>query len=59
MRPLIVFNGGYDCTITDTYFACAVAASRGGCHSLLFDGPGQGAMLYERGIALRPEWETR
>lgn len=57
-RPLIIFNNGYDCTITDTYFACAVAASRRGYHSLLFDGPGQGAMLYERGIPLRPDWEV-
>jgi alpha-beta hydrolase superfamily lysophospholipase len=40
------------------YFASAVAASRRGYHSLLFDGPGQGAMLYEHGIALRPDWET-
>ena len=58
VRPLIVFNNGYDCTITDTYFACAVAASRRGYHSLVFDGPGQGAMLYERGMPLRPDWET-
>jgi alpha-beta hydrolase superfamily lysophospholipase len=57
VRPLIVFNNGYDCTITDTYFACAVAASRRGYHSLLFDGPGQGAMLYEHSIPLRPDWE--
>lgn len=57
VRPLIVFNNGYDGTVTDMYFASAVAASRRGYHSLLFDGPGQGAMLYERGIALRPDWE--
>ncbi len=56
MRPLIIFNNGYDCTVTDTYFACAVAASRRGYHSLLFDGPGQGSMLYEHGIPLRPDW---
>jgi alpha-beta hydrolase superfamily lysophospholipase len=58
VRPLIIFNNGYDCTITDTYFASAVAASRRGYHSLLFDGPGQGAMLYERGIPLRPDWDV-
>lgn len=58
VRPLIVFNNGYDCTVTDTYFACAVAASRRGYHSLVFDGPGQGAMLYERGVPLRPDWEV-
>jgi hypothetical protein len=57
VRPLVVFNNGYDCTMTDTYFACAVAASRRGYHSLLFDGPGQGAMLYERGVPLRADWE--
>ncbi len=58
VRPLIVFNNGYDGTITDVYFASAVAASRRGYHSLLFDGPGQGAMLYERGVPLRPDWEV-
>ena len=57
-RPLIIFNNGYDATITDMYFASAVAASRRGYHSLLFDGPGQGAMLYEHGIPLRPDWEV-
>lgn len=57
-RPLIVFNNGYDCTITDTYFAREVAASRRGYHRLLFDGPGQGAMLCEHGVPLRPDWEV-
>ena len=58
IRPLIIFNNGYDATITDMYFASAVAAARRGYHSLLFDGPGQGAMLYERGVPLRPDWEV-
>jgi len=56
-RPLIIFTNGYDGTITDMYFASAVAASRRGYHCLLFDGPGQGEMLYEHGIRLRPDWE--
>jgi pimeloyl-ACP methyl ester carboxylesterase len=58
VRPLIVFNNGYDGTVTDMYFASAVAASRRGYHSLLFDGPGQGAVLYQHGIAIRPDWEV-
>ena len=58
VRPLIILNNGYDGTITDMYFASAVAASRRGYHSLMFDGPGQGAMLYERGVPLRPDWEV-
>lgn len=58
VRPLIIFTNGYDGTITDMYFASAVAASRRGYHCLLFDGPGQGEMLYEHGVRLRPDWET-
>ncbi|MFT3988945.1 alpha/beta hydrolase family protein [Aestuariivirga sp.] len=58
VRPLIIFTNGYDGTITDMYFASAVAASRRGYHCLLFDGPGQGAMLYEQNVPLRPDWET-
>ncbi|MCX5580251.1 alpha/beta hydrolase family protein [Kaistia terrae] len=58
IRPLVILNGGYDSTVTDLYFLSAVAASRRGYHTLLFDGPGQGAMLYERGVPLRPDWEV-
>jgi alpha-beta hydrolase superfamily lysophospholipase len=58
VRPLIILTNGYDGTITDMYFASAVAASRRGYHCLMFDGPGQGEMLYEQGIYLRPDWET-
>jgi alpha-beta hydrolase superfamily lysophospholipase len=58
VRPLIIFNSGYDATITDMYFASAIAASRRGYHSLLFDGPGQGAMLYEHRVPLRPDWDV-
>jgi alpha-beta hydrolase superfamily lysophospholipase len=58
VRPLLILNNGYDATITDTYFATAVAASRRGYHCLLFDGPGQASMLYERNVPLRPDWET-
>lgn len=58
IRPLVIFTNGYDGTITDMYFASAVAASRRGYHCLLFDGPGQGEMLYEHGVRLRPDWET-
>jgi alpha-beta hydrolase superfamily lysophospholipase len=57
-RPTIVFTNGYDATVTDMLFASAVAASRRGYHSLLFDGPGQGAMLYRMNVPLRPDWET-
>lgn len=57
-RPLLILTNGYDATVTDLYFASAVAASRRGYHCLLFDGPGQGEMLYEQGMHLRPDWEN-
>lgn len=58
VRPLIIFSNGYDGAITDVYFASAVAATRRGYHALVFDGPGQGEMLIEHGLPLRPDWET-
>ena len=57
-RPTIIFTNGYDGTITDMLFASVLAARARGYHSLLFDGPGQGGMLFEHGIPLRPDWET-
>jgi dienelactone hydrolase len=58
VRPLIILVNGYDATVTDSYFASAVAALRRGYHCLVFDGPGQGAVLFEQGVAMRPDWEV-
>lgn len=58
VRPLLILNNGYDATTTDLYFASGVAAIKRGYHVLMFDGPGQGAMLYKHGLALRPDWEA-
>lgn len=57
-RPLTILTNGYDATVTEMYFASAVAATRRGYHCLLFDGPGQGEMLFEHDVHLRPDWET-
>jgi len=58
VRPLLILVNGYDATVTDSYFASAVAALRRGYHCLLFDGPGQGAVLFEQGVPMRPDWEV-
>ncbi|GAA4815230.1 alpha/beta hydrolase family protein [Tomitella cavernea] len=58
VRPLLILTNGFDATMTDMYFASGVAALERGYHVLLFDGPGQGAMLYRRGVPLRPDWEA-
>jgi hypothetical protein len=57
-RPLLILNNGCDASVTDLYFASAVAATRRGYHCLIFDGPGQGEMLILQGVRLRPDWET-
>jgi alpha-beta hydrolase superfamily lysophospholipase len=58
VRPLIICTNGYDASVTDMYFASAVAATARGYHCLIFDGPGQGEMLIEYGTSLRPDWEA-
>jgi pimeloyl-ACP methyl ester carboxylesterase len=58
VRPLVILTNGYDATATDLYFASAVALTRRGYHCLIFDGPGQGEMLFEQGVHLRPDWEN-
>lgn len=57
-RPLVIFTNGYDATVVELYFACAVPAARRGFHTLFFDGPGQGEMLIEHAMPIRPDWET-
>jgi alpha-beta hydrolase superfamily lysophospholipase len=58
VRPLLICTNGYDATIADMFFASAVAATARGYHCLIFDGSGQGEMLIEHGMTLRPDWET-
>ena len=57
-RPLMIVLSGYDSTIYDSFFASAVPALRRGYHCLVFDAPGQGAVLIEQGLPIRPDWET-
>ena len=57
-RALIVFTNGFDSNVVDSYLASAIAASRRGYHTLVFDGPGQGELLFEQSIAMRPDWEV-
>jgi predicted alpha/beta-fold hydrolase len=58
VRPLLICTNGYDGTLTDMFFASAVAAMQRGYHCLIFDGPGQGEMLVEQRVRLRPDWEN-
>jgi alpha-beta hydrolase superfamily lysophospholipase len=57
-RPTVIATNGYDSTIQAMHFGHAAAAVRRGYNCLLFDGPGQGRVLYKQGIPMRPDWEN-
>ncbi len=54
--PTILHIGGYDSTAEELYAAVPQALDRGWAFAGL-DGPGQGAVLYDRRIPMRPDWE--
>jgi alpha-beta hydrolase superfamily lysophospholipase len=58
VRPLIIGTNGYDETVQMLHYGHAAAAQRRGYHVLTFDGPGQGRVLIEDGVPMRPDWET-
>jgi pimeloyl-ACP methyl ester carboxylesterase len=55
--PLLLAPGGYDSTAEELYPTLAAGVARGYA-VLIFDGPGQGRMLYERRVPMRPDWEN-
>ena len=56
-RPLILHIGGYDGTAEELYASAAPALDRGYAFAAV-DGPGQGSMLYDRRLPMRPDWEN-
>jgi alpha-beta hydrolase superfamily lysophospholipase len=56
-RPTLMVHGGYDSTGEELYFLIAAAAIQRGYTCLTFEGPGQGALLREQHLPLRPDWE--
>ena len=57
-RPTVIAPAGYDSTAEGGYAEEAVTALEYGMNCLVFEGPGQGGVLYERGQTLRPDFET-
>jgi alpha-beta hydrolase superfamily lysophospholipase len=55
-RPTIIFNNGFDGQNVGLYVHGAAEAVAAGYNALIFEGPGQGSMLFLRGIPLRPDW---
>ncbi|KAJ5104535.1 alpha/beta-hydrolase [Penicillium alfredii] len=57
-RRTIIFNGGYDSTMSEGWFAIGGAALARGYNFLAFDGPGQGAAVRRQHLYFRPDWEN-
>ncbi|MFT3768408.1 MAG: hypothetical protein QM820_23415 [Minicystis sp.] len=57
-RPTVILTTGYDGSVEELYFSNAAAALARGYNALAFEGPGQGGMIIDRGIPLRPDWEA-
>jgi hypothetical protein len=56
-RPTVILNNGQDSQSVALYAYGGAAALERGYNALIFEGPGQGSMLFERQIPFRPDWE--
>lgn len=56
-RPTVILNNGSDAQNVDLYVYGGAAAVERGYNALIFEGPGQGSMLFERRIPYRPDWQ--
>ena len=56
-RPTLVLINGSDGALTWVWQEMLAAFDRG-FNALVFDGPGQQSMLFDRGVPFRPDWEA-
>ncbi len=56
-HPTVLHIGGYDGTAEELYASAPAALDRGYAFAAI-DGPGQGGMLYDRRVFMRPDWEN-
>jgi alpha-beta hydrolase superfamily lysophospholipase len=57
IRPTLVYHGGFDSTLEESYLAIARGALERGYNVLAFDGPGQATARRLQGLVFRPDWE--
>ena len=56
-RPTVILNNGSDGAMTFLWPGLGQPALDRGYNAVIFDGPGQQSMLFERGVPFRPDWE--
>jgi dienelactone hydrolase len=56
--PTVLFTGGFDGTAEELHKYGMRIAVELGWNALGFDGPGQGGMLVEQGVTMRPDFEN-
>jgi pimeloyl-ACP methyl ester carboxylesterase len=54
--PTVIAHQGYDAPVESTKYLADAAVIRG-YNCLVFEGPGQGLTIREKGIPFRPDWE--
>lgn len=57
-RRTIILTTGYDGSAQELYFSSGAAALGRGYNVVTYDGPGQGAMLLDHEVPMRPDWEA-
>ena len=57
-RPTVITMTGMDGYQEETYFGVVAATLERGYNCLTYDGPGQGGVLRQREVPLRPDWEA-
>ncbi|MEU6478566.1 dipeptidyl aminopeptidase [Streptomyces sp. NPDC047017] len=55
--PTLIVTNGSDGPVSSAWTLLGAPAVARGYRVLLFDGPGQQSMLFERGTTFRPDWE--
>ena len=56
-RPTLILNNGSDGPVTALWAGFGTGAVARGYNVLIFDGPGQQSMLFERNVPFRADWE--
>lgn len=56
-RPTLILNNGSDGPVTSLWPALGAGVAARGYNVLVFDGPGQQSMLFERNVPFRHDWE--